>query len=61
LNITFLSRNNFTVFIPVIDLQGDQNPDDHEHDFTNSVFEVFIGFAFNNKILADISKEFYHG
>jgi len=37
-----------------------QNPNDHEEDFANGVFEIFGCSAFIEKVMADVSKEFYH-
>jgi peptidoglycan biosynthesis protein MviN/MurJ (putative lipid II flippase) len=50
----------FAFFVPGVDAQRNQNPNDHEDDFANGVFEVLGGFAFYEKVLADVSEEFNH-
>jgi len=37
-----------------------QNPNNYKHNFANGVFEVLGGFAFYEKVLADVPEEFYH-
>ena len=50
----------FSVFIQVINLQSNQNPDHNKENFANGIKEVVANFALFDEFLADVSEEFYH-
>jgi hypothetical protein len=50
----------FSGFIPIINLQGNQNPDDYKENLTYSVFKILSGLAVLNQVFTDVAKEFDH-
>jgi hypothetical protein len=43
--VTFILISNSLVFIPIINLQGDQNPYNHQHNLPNSIAGIFEELA----------------
>jgi hypothetical protein len=48
-------------FIPVIDLQGDQDSDHDKYDLANRISEIFSRLLPPNEIESDFSEEFHLG
>jgi hypothetical protein len=51
----------YTLLIPVVDLQGEENPYDDKHNLTDRVEQVLRNTIFFNHALAYMSEEFDHG
>jgi len=55
----FLSLQN-SVFVPIVDLECDENADDNQDDFTDGIFEILGGLAGLEESLADFSEKSKH-
>jgi hypothetical protein len=49
-----------SLVIPVVYLQGDENPDDHQQDFPYGVQEVPAKLRFNDQALSELAEKAKH-
>ena len=55
-----LPGSHFSVFIPGVDLQGDQNSNDHQNDLAKGIEKVLAQSALRQQGTPDVPKYFDH-